>query len=71
MVPVIGGLVVGLAGALGATRLLRSLLFEVTPTDPLTFAAVTVILFGAAVTAAYLPARRATQIDPMTALRCE
>jgi ABC-type antimicrobial peptide transport system permease subunit len=71
MVPVIGGLVVGLAGALGATRLLRSLLFEVTPTDPLTFAVVTAILLVAALGAAYLPARRATRIDPMAALRCE
>jgi putative ABC transport system permease protein len=71
MVPVIGGLVVGLAAAFGATRLLRSLLFQVTPTDPLTFAAVTLVLLVAALFAAYVPARRATRIDPMTALRCE
>jgi ABC-type lipoprotein release transport system permease subunit len=54
-----------------ATRLLRSLLFQVTPTDPVTFAAVAVILFGAGLAAAHVPARRATRIDPMTALRCE
>jgi predicted permease len=71
LVPVLAGIAVGLLGAVAATKFIGSLLFEVKPTDPLTFAAVSVILFGAALTAAYLPARRATRIDPMAALRCE
>jgi len=71
LVPVAAGVIAGLAGALAATRLLRSMLFQVTPADPLTLAAVTAILSDAALLAAYLPARRATRIDPTTALRCE
>ena len=58
-------------GALGAARYLRTLLFEVSPADPLTFAVVTLVLGGAAFAACYLPARRATRVDPMVALRCE
>ncbi len=65
------GTTVGLAMAFGATRLLRSLLFEVSPTDPLTFASVSIVLLGVALLAAYLPARRATRIDPAQALRSE
>ena len=58
-------------GALGEARYLRTLLFEVSPADPLTFAVVTLVLGGAAFAACYLPARRATRVDPMVALRCE
>lgn len=63
------GAVLGLAAALGATRLLRTILYEVTPTDPLTLAAVIVLLVAGALVAAYLPARRATRIDPTEAFR--
>jgi putative ABC transport system permease protein len=65
------GLTLGLAGALAATRVLCSLLYEVSPTDPLTFVCVAVLLAGVALLASYLPARRAAQTDPMVALRYE
>jgi putative ABC transport system permease protein len=68
---VLTGLLLGFAGALGASRLLRSLLFETEPGDPMTFAAACVILGGVALAACYFPARRATRIDPLTALRVE
>jgi ABC-type antimicrobial peptide transport system permease subunit len=64
-----GGAAVGLVTALAATRLLRTILYEVTPTDPLTLAVVLVLLIVGGVVAAYLPARRATRIDPAEALR--
>jgi putative ABC transport system permease protein len=65
------GLALGLAGALAATRIIRSLLYEVSPTDPLTFVCVGVLLAGVALLASYLPARRAARVDPMVALRYE
>jgi len=65
----IEGIGLGLAGALLLTRLLGSLLFAVSPTDPLTFAAVSIGLTGVALLASYIPARRATRIDPLVALR--
>ncbi len=65
------GIVVGLIGALAITRLLTSLLFGVTATDPATFAAVSITLTGVLVLSAYLPARRATRVDPIVALRAE
>jgi putative ABC transport system permease protein len=65
------GLAVGLAGALALTRVIGSLLFQVSPTDPPTFAAGTVVLTAVAVLAAALPARRAALTDPMVALRNE
>ncbi|HLY62685.1 MAG TPA: ABC transporter permease [Terriglobia bacterium] len=65
------GLGLGLAGAFGLTRLLKTFLFEVTPTDPVTFGAVALVLAGAAFVACYVPARRAARIDPISALRCE
>jgi ABC-type lipoprotein release transport system permease subunit len=62
---------VGIAGALAATRLLGSMLFQVSPMDPATFAAVAVGLMGVAALACLLPAMRATRIDPTIALRRE
>jgi len=71
MVVALGGAVVGLAGALGLTRLMSSLLYGVGASDPATFLAVSLLLGAVALAASYLPARRATRIDPLTALRCE
>jgi putative ABC transport system permease protein len=65
------GLVLGLAGSFALTRLIATMLFGVAPTDPLTFSAVSVILLGIAVLASWLPARRATRIDPIAALRSD
>lgn len=69
--PVLAGLVAGSAGALAMTRLLRSVLFHVTATDPATFIAAIAILALVAVAACLGPARRATRVDPMIALRAE
>jgi putative ABC transport system permease protein len=68
---VAAGLIVGLAGAVGVTRVLRTFLFEVTPTDPIAFTIVTLLLVVVGLIAAWLPARRATRIDPCAALRAE
>lgn len=65
------GLLIGVGAALALSRLLRSLLFHVSPVDPLTFAAVVALLVVVAFLACWLPARRATKVDPMVALRCE
>jgi len=65
------GLAIGLAGALGSTRVLESLLFTVRPHDPATFAVVSAVLVGVMLLAAYLPAVRATRVDPLIALRTE
>jgi putative ABC transport system permease protein len=67
----VAGAAVGLVGALAGARLLRSLLFEVSPTDPITLGAVSALLVAVALAAAYLPARRAMRIDPAQALRAE
>lgn len=65
------GIAIGLIGALSLTRVLSDLLFEVQPTDPLTFAGVAAVLSFAALAACYIPARRAAHVDPIVALRSE
>jgi len=68
---VVGGVAVGIAGALVLTRLLSTLLFGIRPTDPLAFAAAPILLILTAIVASYLPARRASRVDPGVALRAQ
>jgi len=65
------GLAIGLIAALGAARLMAGFLYGVPPADPLTFAGVALLLAATVMTACYLPARRATRVDPVDALRHE
>jgi ABC-type antimicrobial peptide transport system permease subunit len=67
----VAGISLGLVAALAANRVLSSLVYGITTTDPVTFAGVALLLAGIAVLAAWLPARRATRIDPLVALRNE
>jgi ABC-type antimicrobial peptide transport system permease subunit len=65
------GIAIGLLASWGLTRFLAGILFGVTPTDPLTYVAVVAVMFVVALLASWVPARRASRIDPLTALRHE
>ena len=71
MIPTLIGAAVGVAGATASARVIASLLFGVEPTDVTTFAGVIALLLAVAFLACYLPARRATRVDPLVALRYE
>ena len=65
------GVAIGLMGAFWLTRFLESLLYGITPTDPMTFATIAAVLIGTALLATYIPAFRATRLDPVVTLRDE
>jgi putative ABC transport system permease protein len=65
------GIAIGLTGAFALTRLMTGLLFGISATDPGTFGVIALLLFGVAFIASFIPARRATKVDPLTALRHE
>src|SRR5262245_11677722 len=71
MLLTLSGIVIGLIAAVGLTRLMRTLLYEVSVTDPATFAVISLFLAGVALLACYIPARRAMRVDPMISLRYE
>ena len=71
LVLTIAGVTLGLAGAFGLTRVMTGLLFEVSPTDPVTFTLIALLLTAVSLLACFIPARRATKVDPMIALRYE
>ena len=68
---VVAGVGAGLMGSLVLTRFLQTLLFDIKPTDPLTFGTLTILLAGVALLASFIPARKASRIDPLVALRHE
>ena len=71
LVTVVIGMAIGLAGSFLLTRTMRSLLFEISPNDPVTIGVIALLVIVVAALASYIPARRATRVDPMVALRYE
>jgi putative ABC transport system permease protein len=71
LVLAIAGAAIGVAGGLAITDLMKGMLFSITPRDPATFIAVPLLLIAVAALACYLPARRATRVDPLVALRTD
>ena len=71
MMLALSGAAIGLATALGAARVMKTLLFTISPRDPVTFIVVPLLLSAVALLACYVPARRATRVDPLVALRAE
>jgi putative ABC transport system permease protein len=71
MAPVLAGVLIGVAGGFALARTMQSFVFGISSGDPLTFAAVALVLIGIAALACYVPARRATRVDPLVALRYE
>ena len=71
MRPVVAGAIIGLAGAAAVSKMLSAVLFGVSPLDPFTFGTMLLVLFAAAFLATYIPAYRASRIDPAVALRHE
>jgi putative ABC transport system permease protein len=71
LVLALSGAMLGLVGAFLLTRVLRSLLYEISPSDPTTYVVIVTLLSAAAVLASWIPARRATRVDPLVALRSE
>ena len=71
MRPVVVGVVIGVGGAIGLSRFMSTLLFEIAPTDPVTYGGVALLLLAAALGACYVPARRALRVDPKVALAAE
>ena len=71
MTPVLIGIAIGIPAAIAGVRFISSLLFGLTPADPLTISLAPLLLIGVAALAGYIPARKASRIDPMAALRCD
>ena len=67
----LAGIIVGIAGAIGLSRLIQTLLFQVTPSDPVSYVATSALLLAVAALACYVPARRAMRVDPLVALQAE